>query len=49
MKKLAILALGLSLSIGTTIALAQNSGSTDTTKKKHKKGKKSDTTDTTKK
>ncbi len=36
MKKLVILALGLSLAIGTTIALAQDagSGSSDTSKKK---------------
>jgi hypothetical protein len=46
MKKLVIMALGLSLAIGTTIALAQDagSGSTDTTKKKKKKKKAADTT-----
>jgi hypothetical protein len=45
MKKLVIMALGLSLAIGTTIALAQDSGSgSDTTKKKKKKKKTSDTT-----
>ena len=44
MKKLVIMALGLSLALGTTIALAQDAGGqTDTTKKKKKK-KKSDTT-----
>jgi hypothetical protein len=44
MKKLVILALGLSLAIGTTIALAQDagSGSSDTSKKKKKKKKAAD-------
>ena len=45
MKKLVIMALGLSLAIGTTIALAQDGGSgSDTTKKKKKKKKTADTT-----
>ena len=46
MKKLVIMALGLSLALGTTIALAQDagSGSSDTTKKKKKKKKAADTT-----
>jgi hypothetical protein len=44
MKKLVILALGLSLAIGTTIALAQDAGSSDTTSKKKKKKKAADTT-----
>ena len=43
MKKLIIMAIGLSLALGTTIALAQDAGSTDTMKKKKKKK----TTDTT--
>ena len=44
MKKLVIMALGLSLAIGSTIALAQDAGSTDTMKKKKKKKKTDDTT-----
>jgi hypothetical protein len=44
MKKLAIMLFGLSLAIGSTIALAQDAGSTDTTKKKKKKKKSSDST-----
>ena len=49
MKKLVIMALGLSLALGTTIALAQDSGTTDTTKKKKKKKKSADGTTDTKK
>jgi hypothetical protein len=46
MKKLVIMAIGLSLALGTTIALAQDggAGSSDTTKKKKKKKKTADTT-----
>ena len=46
MKKLVIMAIGLSLSLGTTIALASPQDTTDTTKKKKKK-KKAAPTDTT--
>ena len=45
MKKLVVLAFGLSLALGTTIAFAQNTP-TDTTKKKKKKKKAADGTTT---
>ncbi len=46
MKKLVIMVVGLSLALGTTIALAQDAGSgaSDTTKKKKKKKKAADGT-----
>jgi hypothetical protein len=44
MKKLAIMLFGLSLAIGSTIALAQDAGSSDTTNKKKKNNKGSDST-----